>query len=119
MITFEKYTNELINFLINENYSDVYILRNDEIIIGYGKINTDVNNKVEIFILPEYRGNGYGKQLFDNLIKTINNLNCIMITFENNNVIAKRIIESFGGKQESLTAGIVRYILPLNNDENL
>ncbi len=113
MITFEKNNNELVRFLINEKNSESYVLKKENSIIGYGKINKAEDNKIEIFILPEYRGNGYGKILFKNLIDKINNLDFISITFDNNNIIAKRITEGFGGKQDSLVNGVVRYIIPL------
>lgn len=119
MITFEKWNKDLATFIINDKDSEIYLMKKDDAIIGYGKINADINNKISLSILPEYRGNGYGKQLFNYLIKTIHDVSSILITFENDNVIAKRIIENGGGKQVSLTNGIVQYVLPLNNNNNL
>ena len=113
MITFEKFNNELIDFLV-EKQSEIYVLKKDNIIIGYGKINNDVNNRIEIFIISEYRGNGYGKELFSNLVKTFNTIDIIYLTFENANIIAKRIVEKFGAKQDSIINGIIKYVLPIS-----
>lgn len=115
MLIVEKFNNELIEFLVKK-HSEVYALKKDNVIVGYGKINSDDNNKLEIFILPQYRGNGYGKELFLNLIKLFKSSDIIYLTFENNNLIAKRIVEKYGAKQDSIVNGIVKYILPINYD---
>ena len=113
---FEKYANDDLNLVLDVRNRENYILRDDNVIIGYGSIIENTNNEIEIFIFPEYRGNGYGKQLFNNLIKAINNRNIVKIKFDNINIIAKRIVEKVGGKQESLIDGVVSYIIPLNNN---
>ena len=114
MINFEKIDSESIDLQINITECDAYALKLEDTLIGYGKINNDLSNKIEIFIVPEYRGNGYATQLFNNLISEIKDTKYIYLTFQNTNIIAKRIVEKKGGKQESINNGIVRYILPIN-----
>lgn len=109
MITFEIYNDDLVTFLTD---SEVYMLKKDSLVIGYGKINKDINNKLEIYVLPKFRGNTYGKLLFEKLLKKIENEDVIRLTFNNDNLKFKKIVEDYGGKQESIIDGIVRYIVP-------
>ena len=54
---------ELKELNIN-NEDEVYALKKDNQILGYGIINNTKENKVEFFILEKYRSNGYGKIIF-------------------------------------------------------
>lgn len=106
---FELYNDELIKFLTN---SEVYILKKDSLVIGYGKINKDINNKIEIYVQPEFRGYKYGKLIFGKLLQKIEG-DDVRVTFNNDNLKFKKIVEDYGGKQESIIEGLVRYIIPL------
>ena len=112
MITFGEYDPDLLEDSIKEQ-SDVYVIKKDDVVIGWGKINHNEDNKIEISILHEYRGNGYGTELFRELLKTFDKSEIIYLTFEDSNIIAKRIVEKFGAKQDSMVNGMIKYVLPI------
>lgn len=56
-----EFLNKVIDFSVpGKNF----VLKNDEKIIGYSRINNAEEDDVFIYIKEEYRGNGYGKELF-------------------------------------------------------
>jgi len=115
MIEFDK-MNMIEKQSLKFNLSDnLFSLKLDSKIIGYGKVTDNYNNRIEIYIEQDYRGNGYGKILFEKMIDVIKNLNLndVHITSPKQNIQMKKIITDFGGKQVSIDDEIVQYILPL------
>ena len=97
---------------------DKYIFVNDKKdILGIATIDNSVKvNKIKISILDEYRGNGYGKMLFQKLIEEYkSNYNDINLRFEvNDENRINSILYRFGGINISNNNGKLLYILPVN-----
>ena len=82
------------------NVGHFYLLKQNNMIIGFGKINNDdYENKIEIYILTEYRGNGYGKMLFGNLLDELKNENIpdISVFIDTTDIVQRKIVEDFKG----------------------
>ncbi len=94
---------------------NLFSLKLDSKIIGYGKITDNYNRRIEIYIEKDYRGNGYGKILFGRMIEVVKKLNLkdICITFSKQNIQMNKIVSDFGGKQVSVDDDMIKYILPL------
>jgi len=94
---------------------NLYVLKLDSKIIGYGKFNDNYNNRIDIYIEKAYRGNGYGKLLFSRMIEEVKTLNVhdINIIFDKRNIQMKKIVSGFGGKLISIDDDMIKYILPI------
>lgn len=94
-----------------------YILRLDDKTIGRSKIYTseNVNNKFEIFILEDYRGNGYGRYFFEEMLKELKQIGYKEVNIQINraNVIAIKLIEDFDGVKVSQNKEITGFVLPI------
>ncbi len=115
---------------INDNLNDfkdifevtdssiLYVLRLDGNTVGYSKINLDqeTDNRFEMFIFEEHRGNGYGKYLFGEMLKEIKSLGYkeINLQIKRNNLIARKLIEFAGGLKLSQKKDIITFVLPIN-----
>ena len=99
---------------IKENY-EVYALEKNNIIIGYGILTENNDNKIEIFIKEEYRGNGYGKYIFGKMIEELKKEKYkeIKLTFKRDNYRIKNIIIYYGGLQLHTNEIEENYILPI------
>ncbi|MDD3822116.1 MAG: GNAT family N-acetyltransferase [Bacilli bacterium] len=115
MIELEKINEEIKSFLKISPLDHNYLFKVDNVIMGCGRINTDGTNKIEFLILNQYRGNGYGEILFNELIKEVKRLGYkeIFITLANDNIKAKRIVEKGKGLQISSQPGTVKYVIPI------
>lgn len=89
MITYKETTNCKTDFFNNTGDGVIYQMEQDRTVIGYGKIyniaskkkikvedidglvDYTTNNKIEVFIFPQYRGNGFGKELFIKMLETL------------------------------------------------
>ena len=111
MITFDMIDDEFSEFLSSSG-NEVYVMKKDGEILGYGKINSDIRNRLQIFIFPEYRGNGYGKILFGKLVDLFGNSDPIYLTFMNNNLRALRIASKFGAMHKDIVEGVSTYVIP-------
>jgi hypothetical protein len=93
-----------------ESVNEVYYLKNDLETIGYGFINYDSNNEIEIFIKDEYRGEDCGKELFqrlyDDFERDIINLE---VKIENYPMI--KIINEYKALDLGTNEGIVKYVI--------
>ncbi|MCI9110412.1 MAG: GNAT family N-acetyltransferase [Bacilli bacterium] len=94
---------------------NIYVLKLDSKIIGYGKIIDDYNNRIEIYIEKNYRGNGYGKLLFGKMLEKVKTLNIrhIYVTLDKKNVQMIKILSYFNGKHVSTDDDTLKYIVPL------
>ena len=94
----EYYTYKDITDL--SNVYQFYLLKQNNMIIGFGKINNDeCENKVEMYILTECRGNGYGKFLFGKLLEELKNekIKDVSVFIDSQNIIQRKIVEDFNG----------------------
>lgn len=96
---------------------DKYILTDNEEIIGIGTINNNIDkNKISIMVDKKYRGNGYGKILFEEALKEyIKQYGIDSLTFEvsNHNTRFINILLQCGSIQIDNTNGMIEYVLPL------
>ena len=118
---FIKVNNEIVNELnINDtNEKEVYILKINNQIVGFGYILTNPqkeNNIISFFIKKEHQSNGYGTILFKNLLNIIKEKGHkkIELTIEKENYKTINIIEKFNGIHISTNMNLVKYIIPIN-----
>ena len=95
-----------------DNINKVYKYLKDDTIIGNAIITNDEDNKVNIYIEESYRGNGYGKVLFKEILSIINK----DITVKTNNPIMKSIIAYYNGIELSTNKGVTTYRVPKINN---
>ena len=62
---------ELLKNEVYNEYEFTYYFYYDDQIIGTGALRKDDTNMMLFYIKPNYRGNGYGTILFDNLVETL------------------------------------------------
>lgn len=110
MLKIEKASNNDINAMFNIKNGDlVYSLLLEQKNIGYGIIRNNDDCKIEIYILNEYQGNGYGSFLFKELIKKI--IGEINLKVDINNVVMKRIIEKNNGIELGRDGKYIYYVI--------
>ena len=92
---------------------DVYILKNKSERIGYGIISSTIEY---LFIDKKFRGNGYGKSLFNSLLDKLaqKGIHEIEVVFPKNNVIVNRIVEKTNCMQIAMNNGVATYAIILN-----
>lgn len=73
----------------------IYVLKLDDVEIGFGLVGIGTNNKLYINIFEKYRGNGYGSYLYLEMLKKINTDFKIRVDKNNFNII--NIIVKYGG----------------------
>ena len=95
------------------NVKEVYYLKNELETIGYGFINYDADNEIEIFIKEEYREYENGKKLFTELFNDFDR-NEINLRVELSNYPMIKIIEEFNGLNLGTRDGIVKYVIKKN-----
>lgn len=98
------------------NGEEIYSLLLDKKNIGYGIIRNNNECKIEVYILEEYQGNGYGSFLFKELLKKIKK--DINLKIDISNVIIKRIIENNNGIELGRDGQFIYYIIknkPIGN----
>lgn len=88
------------NELLDNEYAQLYVLENDNQIIGYIDfwITFDTCQLTKIAVLPSHRGKGYSKQLMDYMIKKAEESYCESVSLEVrvSNDIALKLYESYG-----------------------
>lgn len=110
----EYYTYKDITDL--SNVYQFYLLKQNNMIIGFGKINNDeCENKVEMYILTESRGNGYGKLLFGKLLEELKkeNIKDISVFVDTKEIVQRKIVEDFNGILVSKDKEKSKFIIPL------
>ncbi len=116
MISIRKANESVIEFLnLPVEFIEIYELVKDDFVIGYGVINKDVKNMITVYILEEYRGNGYGKILFEMLLEKIKEMGHkeIYLTFDKNNIMMKKIVIAKNGLEISNDNDKVTYVIPV------
>lgn len=116
-INVDKKTEEEMSeqFNIYED-SDLFVLRLDGKTIGCGQIDVkSKDNKISLFIIEKYRGNGYGKQLFKNLLKEYKKLGNkdVEIIVSKDNIRMNKIIVDNNGVIIDQQENTIRYIVPI------
>lgn len=116
MINIRKANKSVVEFLnLPVEFIEIYEMVKDDSVIGYGVINQDVRNMITIYILEEYRGNGYGKILFELIIEKIKELGHkeIFLTFDKNNIMMKKIVVAKSGLEISIDNDKVTFVIPV------
>ena len=92
---------------------EVYLLKNQLDIVGYGFINYDSSNEIEMFIKEDYRGEENGKLLFKKLYKDFKK-GTIRLEIDINNYPMLKIVEEFGGTNLGAFEGKESYVIKKN-----
>ncbi len=96
---------------------DKYVLTDNKEVIGIGTINNNNDkNKINIMIDERYRGNGYGKILFQKISREyINQYGIENLKFEISKYNTRfiNILLQSGGIQIDNTNDVLLYVLPL------
>lgn len=71
-----------------------FVLKNNEKTIGYSRINDLEEDNIFVYILEEYRGNGYGKELFKLSFEN-SPKNEIILNISKQNIQMQKIIENY------------------------
>ncbi len=97
-----------MNFPFVDNY---YSFKTERELLGFAKINVSEKVDIYIFILEPKRGNGYGKKLFRQVLETLKeeNITSFDLIFPLKNVIMQKIVESYGGIEESRNEDNIKY----------
>lgn len=95
---FEIKGGELVYSLLLENQN-----------IGYGIIRNNSECKIEIYILDEYQGNGYGNYLFTELLNKVKDNINLKVDLCNN--IMRRIIKKNGGIELGRNGKYIYYVI--------
>lgn len=103
-------------FEVNSNCM-FYVLRLDDKTIGRAKIYTSeqAENRFEIFVSEEYRGNGYGKFFFEEMIKELKRIGYkeVFLKINRADMISRKLIEDFGGLKVSQNKEMTDFVLPI------
>ena len=118
MMIFEEIIDKNIEIPFEYNNEDkIYVLKNDNDFIGYGKIILNQDNKDILYFMikPEYQSNGYGTMLYEKLLQVLkdNNYKDIVIHISNDNIKAINIINKFRNIHTTTIKGISEYIVPI------
>ncbi|MDD2435109.1 MAG: GNAT family N-acetyltransferase [Bacilli bacterium] len=79
---------------IASKYDFYYNIFNDDVCVGYAAISINSNDMLYIYIIDEYRGNHFGKEVFNELLKEFKkyDVSKINIMVDSKNIQFKRII---------------------------
>lgn len=90
-----------------------YSFKEGEELLGFAKINVLENIDIYIFILEEKRGNGFGNELFAQVLEKLKEtgVNSFSLVFPLKNVIMRKIVETYGGKEESRKENFIKYTI--------
>lgn len=91
----------------------LFSLTIDGKIVGYARLENIENNPIEIYVLQQYRGNGYGTVLYKNILAELkkSNLKDFKTSIDKENYIMTRILEKNGALKISTINGINLYII--------
>lgn len=92
-----------------------YILKDGDTQLGYAYFKQEKINPIEIFIDEDKRSQGFGKELFVQMVKIAKEkgLNSLMFEIKNENYRMINIIASFGGVPLGTFNGIQKWMLPI------
>ncbi len=115
MLRLYKMSNEEkkeMNFSIQDNY---YSFKTERETLGFAKINVLEKIDIYIFILENKRGNGYGNKLFYQVLETLKEekVTSFELILPLQNIIMQRIVEAYGGIEESRKDNKIKYRITL------
>lgn len=119
MINFIKIDSNLMaSQVLSKKNGEFYSLNVDDKPIGFGRFENCEENPIEIFVVENYRGNGYGTTLFKEMLKIAKNNNISKVKFiiSNDNYIANRIVTHAKGIKVSTINNNSVYVLPISNN---
>lgn len=91
-----------------------YVLKEKDRDIAYGVIN-NLNkrglNKIEIYVLPEYRGNGYGTKMFKSLLPKVNLSEPLYFSVYKGNICAVKMLMNVHATLTSEDNDEMRFVL--------
>lgn len=92
-----------------------FVYKDNKELFGFAKIACIQNVMVSIFILPEKRSNGYGKELFLKVLQYLKNLgiSSFELKIPLSNMIMCYIAEKSGGVEITRTNGMIGYVFSL------
>lgn len=98
-----------------------YTLTISDQIVGHATINNDETNRISIYILPKYRGYGYGQFLFDKLMSELQRLKYtkIYVCFSKDNIQMIKILEKRKAKLVGANKEKVKYLIRLTHKNNI
>ena len=102
--------------LFNQNIDKYLLVNSKKNIVGIASINDKLNyNKINIDVLQEYRGNGYGKFMFSEIVKEYKkNYNSNRLEFRiNSNSLINNILYKSGAINIANNDGITVFVLPV------
>ncbi len=92
------------------NVTEVYFLKNELEILGYGFINYNTKNEVELFIKEDYRGDEHGKELFSKLFSEFQG-EAIHLQVSLDNYPMIKIIEGYNPLNLGTNKRITSYVI--------
>lgn len=110
IIKVENITVDLIkvfNLGIND---ELYSLELEDKNIGYGLIRENLNNKIEVYILSDYQGKGYGTSLFKELLKIVGAEVNVLVDIKN--IIMRKILMKCDAIEIGRNGQTIRYVIP-------
>lgn len=98
-----------------------YTLTISDKVVGHATINKDESNRISIYILPKYRGYGYGQFLFDKLMSELQRLKYskIYVCFSKDNIQMIRILEKRKAMLVATNKEKVKYLIRLTHKNNI
>lgn len=110
IIKVENITVDLIKIFNLGINDELYSLELEDKNIGYGLIRENLNNKIEVYILSDYQGKGYGTRLFKELLKMIGGDVSIQVDIKN--IIMRKILMKCDAIEIGRNGQTIRYIIP-------
>ena len=102
---------DIVDFDLPAMVENVYLMRNELDVIGYGFLNYGSNNDLEIFIKEDYRGNHYGKNLFAYLLNEVKDRKELKFHIDHTNYPMIRIIEKYNPLNMGTSEGVREYLI--------
>ena len=117
-MVFEELEKNNIEIPFEYNPNDkIYVLKNKDVIVGYGTIlmNNDNKDILYFMIKEKYQSNGYGSMLYKKLLKELDKMNykSIIIHIPNKNIKAINIINKYENRHLTTVQGISEYLIPI------
>ena len=101
----------------NKENMEQFDFLDGEILLGSGYINGNLtSNNIYVYVVPQYRSNGYGTQITEYLMDLLKQMSkeSITLTIEIDNVHANNMLLKCGAVHLSSFDGYVKYVLPIN-----
>lgn len=87
-----------------------YVLKYDDKTIGYSRVNIANEDNIFIYILEEYRGNGYGKELFKLTLEKLEKEE-IVLNISKQNIQMQKIINGYKNIEIKNTPKYITYVI--------